>query len=46
MNILLKGEFPNFFIGLTDVPRYDIIWTEIGDLIDSLISAIFPGRKR
>ena len=31
----LKGEFTNFFIGPSDVPRYDTIWTENDDVIDS-----------
>ena len=30
----LKGEFANFFIGLSDAPKYDIIWTENENLIE------------
>ena len=26
--ISLKGEFANFFIGQSDAPKYDIIWSE------------------
>ena len=34
VQVQLKGEFVNFFIGLSDVPEYDIICTEIEKLID------------
>ena len=33
-------EFANLFIGRSDAPEYDIIWTENNDAIDSFISEI------
>jgi len=29
-----KGEFANFIIGLSDAPKYDIIWTKNENLIE------------
>ena len=31
---------PIFFIELSDAPKYDIVWTENGDMIDSFIPEI------
>ena len=28
----LKEEFTRFFIGLSEAAKYDIIWTETGDV--------------
>jgi len=36
----LKRELANFVIGVSDVPKYDIIWTENGDVTDSFIPEI------
>ena len=30
-NQTIKGEFTNFFIGQSDAPKYNIIWSENGD---------------
>jgi len=35
-----EGELANFFIGLSDTPKYDIIMTENGDVIDGFIAGI------
>ena len=34
-NVLLKGEFAKFSIGLSDAPKYDIIWIENSEVIGS-----------
>ena len=39
-NYVFKGRVHNFPIGLTDAPKYDNIWTEIIEVIDSFISEI------
>ena len=36
----LKGEFAIFFIGQSDVSKYDDIWSENGDVIDRFIHEI------
>ena len=35
-----KESSPIFFIGLTDAPKYDIIWTENENLIDRFFPEI------
>ena len=39
-NVSLKEEFANFFIGLSDAHKYDIIRTENGDVIDRFLPEI------
>ena len=41
----LKGEFANFFTGLSDVPNYDIILTEYGEVIGSFIPEILTFKE-
>ena len=42
---ILKGNFANFFIFPSDAPKYDIIWTEVCDLIDSFVSEILTFKE-
>ena len=42
---LLKGEFANFFIGCSDASKYDIIWTEDGDVIDRFLPEILSFKE-
>ena len=37
---LLKGKFVNFFISLSNAPKYDIIWTENENWIYHFIQEI------
>ena len=41
----LRGEFAIFFICSSDAPKYDIIWTENGDVMDSFISEILKYKS-
>ena len=43
LRLTLKREFV-FFISLYDAPKYDIIWTENSNVIDSFISDILKIR--
>ena len=44
-HINFKGEFANFFIGVSDDRNYDIIWTENGDVIDRFILEVFTFKE-
>ena len=44
-NVYLKGEFDNFINDLSDAPKYDIIWTENRDVIDSFIPEILMFKE-
>ena len=42
--VCMDGVFANF-IGLSDAQRYDAIWTENGDMIDSFIPDILTLKE-
>ena len=43
--IVLKGEFANFFIGLSDASKYDIVWTENENLINRFLPEILTPKE-
>ena len=46
MRLDLDGEFTNsIFIGQSDAPKYDIIWSKNGDVIDRFIPNILTFKE-
>ena len=43
--VFLKREFADFFIGISDASKYDIIWTKNGDAIDIFIPEILTFKE-
>ena len=44
--MLSEVEFANFFIGPSDAPKHDILWTENGDVIDRFPPEILTLKKK